>query len=274
MEFSVGHPNLWVAVSIVLILVGTFLISKLFRKIFKVLIKNQEIHHLFIQNVFSFIIYFCGIILAIKQIPEAYEMLSTVLAGSGLIAVVVGFAAQESLANIISGWFISIFQPFEVGDRVKLVDNNIVGTIEDITSRHTVIKTFINSRVIVPNSVMSTAIIENSHIVDERASSFLDVYVSYDSDVERAREIIGETIKEHPLVIDVRSEEDIASGVLQVNVMVREFGSYGIGLRASVWTANINDNFSSCSEIRLKILERFREEGIKIPTTNHIGFTV
>ena len=125
-------------------------------------------------------VYFIGILAALEAIPGLSKVMSTILAGSGIIAIVVGLAAQESLGNIISGWFIGLFRPFEVGDRVRLVGYDITGKIEDITLRHTVIKTFTNSRVIVPNSKISSTIIENSHYIDERSSSFIDVYVSYE----------------------------------------------------------------------------------------------
>ena len=261
----------WSLVTIFIIFAITVLVARAVKAVFRIFVKKQGIHIKFIENFLCACVYFIGILATLEAIPGLSKVMSTILAGSGIIAIVVGLAAQESLGNIISGWFIGLFRPFEVGDRVRLVGYDITGKIEDITIRHTIIKTFTNSRVIVPNSKISSTIIENSHYIDERSSSFIDVCIDYDSDVTLAMNIIANVISSHPLFIDVRSDKDKELNKPLVNVQVREIGTFGINLRASVWTANIDDNFEASSDIRLKIIEEFKKNNIKIPTVEHVA---
>ena len=90
---------------------------------------------------------------------------------------------------------ISVFRPFEVGDRINFVNMSIVGYIEDISLRHTTIRTFTNSRLIVPNSVMNREVLENSHIIDPVAGGFLDITIAYTADIDKAMDIIVECVE-------------------------------------------------------------------------------
>ena len=186
---------------------------------------------------------------------------ATILTSSSLLVVVLGFAFQSALTDFIAGIFISFFKPFDINDRITLKDQNITGTIENITIRHTVIKTFTNTRLIVPNSIMNQAVIENSHMVDPRSSNFIDVLVSYDTDIDKAKEIIKDCIESHPLTINVNGPEKRD----YTYVFTREFGDSGIWLRASVWTSTVDENFKTCSEIREAIIKDFRLFNIEIP---------
>ena len=101
-------------------------------------------------------------------------MALTLFAGAGILAVVIGFAAQKAFSNIISGIFIVTFKPFRVGDLIKR-GKPACGTVEDITLRHTVIVTFENRRLIIPNSMISDEVIVNSSIKDESTCEFVEV---------------------------------------------------------------------------------------------------
>ena len=57
----------------------------------------------------------------------------------------------------------------------------------------------------------------------------------------------------------------------KVNVQVRELGTFGVNLRASIWTANIDDNFEASSDVRLKLIDEFKKNNIKIPTVEHVS---
>lgn len=252
----------------ILVLIITFLIVKVAKKIFsKSKVKNTLIHK-FIKNITIYLLYLIGIITSISQLPQLNQITKTIIAGSGIIALAVSLSAQESLNNIISGLFIILFKPFDVGDRITLVNSNITGTVEDITLRHTVIKTFINSRVVVPNSTINKEVIENSNLIDSRASSFVDVYVAYESDIDKAIEIMANIIGSHPMYVDTR-DESVKDSTPLVPVFIRELGNSGVCLRASMWTKTVSDNFNACSDARLKILKSFKNNNIEIPYTKY-----
>lgn len=249
-------------VAVILILLATLVIGLLHRTLYK-LVSPKHLFWLFMNSIIHSIIYVVGIIWAVSIVPELNRLSTTLLAGSGIVALVVSLSAQESFSNIVSGLFISLFRPFNVGDRIKLVSSGVVGYVESISLRHTIIKTLTNTRITVPNSIMNKEIIENSNLIDNIASYYVDVSISYESDVDRARAIMAEIVGSHPLYVDVRknlSEE-------KVPVLMRAFESSGIALRARVWTKTVDDNFKACSDIRIEILKRFRKEGIEIPYT-------
>ena len=250
------------AVTVCLIIIATLVIGLLHRFLYK-LVSPKHLFWLFLNSIIQGVIYFVGFMFAISTIPQLSRLSTTLLAGSGIVALAVSLSAQESLGNIVSGLFISLFHPFNVGDRIRLISTDVVGYVESITLRHTIIKTLTNNRITVPNSIMNKEIIENSHMVETIASYYVDVSISYESDVDLARDIMADIIGSHPLYVDVRkdmSEE-------KVPVLVRAFESSGIALRARVWTKTVDESFSACSDIRIEILKRFKEEGIEIPYT-------
>ena len=254
--------DLSTTLTVVLIICATLLVGLLHRVLYK-RVSPKHLFWLFLNSIIQGLIYLIGLILAVSMIPQLSRLSTTLLAGSGIIALVVSLSAQESLSNIVSGLFISLFRPFNVGDRIKLVSSGVVGHVESITLRHTVIKTLTNTRITVPNSVMNKEIIENSNLVETIASYYVDVSISYESDVDRARAIMADIVGSHPLYVDVRKDKREE----KVPVLLRAFESSGIALRARVWTKTVDDNFKACSDIRVELLRRFKKEGIEIPYT-------
>ena len=190
-------------VVVILILAATLTVALLHRILCK-LLSPKHLFWVFMNSILHSIIYVVGIIWAVSAVPELSRLSTTLLAGSGIVALVVSLSAQESFGNIVSGLFISLFRPFNVGDRIRLVSSGVVGHVESISLRHTVIKTLTNTRITVPNSIMNKEIIENSDMIENIASYYVDVSVSYESDIERARAIMAEIVGSHPLYVDVR----------------------------------------------------------------------
>ena len=259
---------IWITIRIIVILILTILTTNIFRRVWRKFGKDT-IHQKFIKNVLSVIIWTVGIVLILNQLPGFAQIATALLAGSGIAALTIGLAAQESLGNAFNGLFISIFKPFEVGDRIHLVNSNITGFVEDITIRHTVIRTFMNSRIIIPNSVMNKELIENSHFCNPQAAAFIDVTVIYGSDIAKASEIMAQVIGEHPNFVDTRTSE-LKQTAPKVPVFVRMLGLYGVELRASMWTATISNNFISCSDVRRGILSEFEKADIRIASSKII----
>ena len=250
------------AVTVSLIILATLVIGLLHRVLYK-RVSRKHLFWLVLNSIIQGLIYVVGFILAVSRVSQLSRLTTTLLAGSGIVALAISLSAQESLGNIVSGLFISLYRPFNVGDRVKLVNAGVVGYVESITLRHTVIKTMTNTRVTVPNSVLNKEIIENSNLVETIASYYVDVSVSYESDVELARRIMADIVGSHPLYVDVRKNKSEE----KVPVLMRAFESSGIALRARVWTKTVDDNFKACSDIRLELLRQFRRSGIEIPYT-------
>ncbi len=195
------------------------------------------------------------------MVPILSDFTSQILMSSSLIVVVLGFVFQEGLSNIVHGFILSVFKPFKNGDRVHVnIDGeSITGFIVSMDARHTVIQNLVNSsHVIIPNAKMDTCLIENTYYDGDRtASAFLDVSITYESNVKRAMELISEAVMRHPAVAKLRREKNIQD---PVRVMVRELGEYSVGLRAVVLTKTVDENFGACSDLRYELVQLFQQE--------------
>lgn len=209
-------------------------------------------------------VYFAGFAVIVSNIPALSAGMNKLMAAGGVLAVVGGLASQEALGSIVSGLMILAFKPFVIGDVVRCVDNNISGVIEEITLRHTAIRTYENKRVIVPNSVMNSSIIENADYGDSRVCSFLEIGVTYESDIARAKELLAEEIARQPDFLDVRTPEQIAEGAPLVQVVVLALAESAVTLRASLWAKDNGTAFSLKCAVLENIKHIYEQEGIGI----------
>ena len=159
---------------------------------------------------------------------------------------------------------IVIFKPFRVNDLVD-VGSLPKGRVEDITLRHTVIRNFENRRLIIPNSVISSEVVVNSSIVEESICNFLDIGISYDSDIDKAMEIMRSEAMAHPDFMDNRSDEEKENDEHPVSVRVMGFGDSSVNLRAFIWTLDHTSGFHLKTDLNKSIKEAFDKEGIEIP---------
>jgi small conductance mechanosensitive channel len=253
------------------ILLLTFLVGFLFNRFTRSYIKksalildNDPTNYQFLRRALAIVIYLIGFSLAVYAIPSLRTLAKSLLAGAGIAAVAIGFASQAALSNIIAGVFIVIFKPFRVKDRVTVKDT-ITGIIEDITLRHTVIRNFQNRRVIIPNSMISEEIIVNADIIESKICKWIEIGISYGSDIDLARAIMADEAQKHPNCLDNRSEEEIAEGAPKVMVRVLALGEYAVTMRAWVWAEDSASGFVMECELLESIKKRFDAEGIEIP---------
>jgi len=252
---------------IVATIIFAFFVGRFFKRLIKrstADMRNDPTNYLFLRHALITIIYIVGFSIAIYMMPNLRTLASSLLAGAGILAVAVGFASQHALSNIISGVFIVIFKPFRVNDQIKFRD--LIGFIEDITLRHTVIRDFENKRIIIPNTLISDEIIVNSHFVDERICKWIEVGISYDSNLLKAKKIMEEEILKHPFHIDGRNEEQIRDGAEEVQIKVVRLNDSSVDLRAWAWATNAPNAFIMSCDLNESIKLRFdKEPDIEIP---------
>ena len=198
-------------------------------------------------------VYVAGFLLVIYQIPHLNRLAVTLLAGAGVAGIAIGFAAQDSLANIISGIFLAVFQPFRVGDYIDF--NGEYGQVEDLTLRHTTIETWDGRRIFVPNSIMGNQPIVNWSIIDPIITWRVDVGIGYDADIDKAREIMLDVAKRHPLVLKDRD----------ITVRVTDLADFAVDLRLTFDVPKRDVAFTTGCDIREAVKKRFDREGIEIP---------
>lgn len=229
-------------------------------------VKNKYQHNLKMAMRFKktilVIIMLCVIFAQIKPLQT---LATALLASGGILAVVIGFASQEAASNIINGMMIYTYKPFVVNDFIEIPAQNVVGTVIDITLRHTIIETLEKTQVIIPNTIMNNAVIENVSNVPDKKANYLYVDISYESDVDRAIKIIQEQCEKHPSHIDIRTKKEKNSNVVAIPVLCTNFKDSGMQLRATVYSKDNSTGFVMLSDLRIAIKKAFQEEGISIP---------
>ena len=214
-----------------------------------------KLHLVLLRSVLRVIVWGAAIITAVSFVPSFSRTWETVIASSGVVAVVLGLAAQSTLANVFSGIALSAVRsrPFDIGDRVQVGDYE-PGFVIDINLRHVAIRTYRNELVYIPNSIASSSRIIN-YTQMNLFSYPIDVSVAYGTDLRKAMNVVKEVITSHPKYC----------GDPDLNVLCKECQDSGILLRAIVTTAVFQDNPTTCSDCLVSIVERFEQEGIEIP---------
>ncbi len=260
-------PNAWMAA---IILVLAFLAAQILHRILtrgvdraSRLIKVDPARYRFFLHLISASIYLMAVILVFYLTPSLRALSVTLFAGAGILAATIGFASQAAFSNIIGGVFIVIFKPFRVGDYVNIGPHK--GYVRDINLRHTVLHTFQNTDIIIPNSTVSSDTVVNFAHYEDAICRHVEVTVSYESDLDKALDILQRCCAEHRLCIDRRTEEEIASGEPKVDVQAIAFEDSGIRIKAWAWTNTLEDSWVLGFETVRSIAKGFREAGIEIP---------
>lgn len=209
-------------------------------------------------------VYFIGFMLCLLAFPSLKGVAQTALGGAGVMALIVGLAAQEALANVIGGLFIITFKPFKIGDRVKVTDT-MVGTVKDITLRHTVIRNFENKMIVIPNAIINKEKLINYDMGELKTCEHIEIGISYDSDIDLAKKIMQEECESHPLILDNRTELEVQEGKPIVKTAVTQLNDSSVTIRAWTWGRDFSDSFQLKIDVLESIKKRFDKEGIEIP---------
>lgn len=107
------------------------------------------------------LVYVVAFILYAHLIPELRTLGTGLLAGVGIVSVVIGIAAQNTLGNLVSGLSLVLYRPFRVGDNVQLTASTgpLIATVEAVSLGHTALRNTEKHEIIVPNSVMANSIV-------------------------------------------------------------------------------------------------------------------
>ena len=256
---------LLIALTILVMLIAVKITNRLFHRVtdhMKSVNKSGATLAAFLRYPILFLIYFAAFAIIVSSIPPINAAMNKLLAAGGVLAVVFGLAGQEALGSVAAGVMILAFRPFVIGDVVNVVSEGVTGTVEEITLRHTVLRTIENKRVIIPNSTMNTSVVENADYGDKKVCLTMDVGITYESDLDRALAILADEVARHPDYLDRRTEEDKEKGVPLVTVRVNELADSAVVLRALLWGKDNGTAFAMRAELLRRIKNRFDAEGI------------
>lgn len=212
-------------------------------------IKNNLINQLLRRAARVIIIIFALLAFA-KQYGLLDELTSTLLTNSALIVAVIGFLLQNTLKNILAGALLLSSETFKIGDRIRLPNEKITGTIELINMRHTTIALPTNEQAIIPNSLLNDAIVINNDLHGQETSYPLIITLSVKEDLEKARTLVREVITNHPNVLNKQDETIFTS-----------LTNSTIELKTMIETKDIQTSFSTISELRLQVVQCLKENG-------------
>lgn len=213
--------------------------------------------------VFDLLIRFADFIIYAVAIIIALDILGInvmpFIAGAGIVGLAIGFAAKDTLSNLISGILLIIDRPFEVNDRIEVwsapAGSATWGDVIDIGLRATKIKTTDNIVIIIPNNEIMRRDIINYTIISEKIRVRINIGIAYDADLQKTKNVILQV---------AQATEGVADDP-PPKVVVRNFGESSVDLQLRVWIHDARKRMDTISYITDKVKEAFDREGIEIP---------
>lgn len=213
--------------------------------------------------IFDLINKFSGAIIYATAIVLALDILGInvmpFIAGAGVAGIAIGFAAKDTLSNLIAGVLLIVDRPFEVGNRIEVwsapAGSASWGDVIDIGLRATKIKTTDNIVIIIPNNEIMKRDIVNYTILSTKIRVRINVGIAYDADIEKAKN----------LIINVAKSVDWISKTPAPKVVVRNFGESSVDLQLRVWIDDARKRMDTISHVTDKIKAGFDEQGVEIP---------
>ena len=177
------------------------------------------------------------------------------LASAGIVGIAIGVAAQDTLANVFSGFFIVADAPYKIGDYITL-DTGERGLVSRIGLRSTRLLTRDDVEITIPNGVIASA-----KIVNESGGPYLKIRVpiafgvAYGSDVDQVSEVVQSIAQSHTSVCEQP----------QPMVRMRAFGASSLDFDLLVWIEDPQYKGSISHDLFVEIYKAFGREGIEIP---------
>ena len=258
-----------IAIIIVVCIIINAIVDRLIDKTIKIRKKkNVTTILIFIKRIKKLVIWFIGLVLCLFQFEAISAISVTLLSGVGIGSVVLGLAAQESLKNFFGSISLVVGNAYEVGDFIECIDKGVSGTVEDITMRHTIIKTIHNRRVIIPNSEMNKYTIENFNYSDNENVRMVNFPIAYEADVDKAIDIIKKEMNKlyHP------NPKGSNKDVEFPKVRLTSWDDSGVTIRAWVWGSDNGNTFENTFKLLYEVKKEFAKNDIEIPYPHMVNY--
>lgn len=272
-EFDINESigNLWVKlaawldslilalpnfVTALLVFILFFIFSKyaarVLNKVLRYKVKQDSIREITVK-VFKVIIILVGFFVALG-ILQLNTVLTSVLAGAGVVGLAIGLALQGTLNNTFSGVILSFLPELQIGDWIET--NSYAGEVLEINLRSIIIKEADNNFVVIPNSKIIEEPFKNFSRTP-RSRITLNCGVAYNSDLELVKKLTLDTLKQ---LYPPRGNEE-------VEFMYNEFADSSINFVARFWTdvTKNRDILIARSQAIIAIKKIFDEYDINIP---------
>ncbi|MEZ4180277.1 MAG: mechanosensitive ion channel family protein [Candidatus Doudnabacteria bacterium] len=247
--------DLWLpkALGFIGVLVVFWALNYVLRKILKAVLYRTKVHRelivILVDNVLWLVLWITAFVVAFDYINVD---VNAALAGIGFFGVAIGFAAKDSLGNIVAGMMIFWDKPFQVGEWIE-VDEKF-GQVKTITVRSTRIRTLDNTFIIIPNqTIINSALI--NHSAEGATRVKIAVSISYDQSIDWARQTLLLLPKEIPFILQEPAPD----------VIVSNLGDSGVELQLRIWLDDVSKERSVRFKLQELIRKAFAEVDIEIP---------
>jgi len=182
---------------------------------------------------------------------------TALLAGAGVLGLVIAFAAQDTLSNFFSGIHLLLDRPFKIGDVIYLETGEYC-RVENVGMRSTKLYSiFDHELIILPNNAVANQKIINIVRPDVKIRKKIEVGVAYGSDLKKVKESLINATKNHPNIVNKPGYEP--------KVRFTGFGDSSLNFQISIWIDEVMNQWDVLSDIRCEIDNLFRKENIDIP---------
>ena len=196
--------------------------------------------------------YAIGILGVVTALARLGIDTSSVIASLGIAGLTLGFAARDSLSNVISGIFIFWDRPFVIGDLVEI--NGQYGRVETITMRSTRIVTVDGKMLAIPNATVANGtVVSYTNFPHLRVD--IAVTLGVEEDLGRARRLLLELAEAHPARLAERSPR----------VVVTALNDYNVAVELRMWISDERDHLDVRWELREQVFEALRTAGVDMP---------
>jgi small-conductance mechanosensitive channel len=246
-------------IHVIVILSITLAVANLSGKIFRNYIQKSDLPIPttgLAYGILKGVIVSIGLLIILSVLGISIAPLLTALGVGGLA---VALALQDTLANLFAGIHILMEKSIRVGDFVRL-ETGQEGYVEDITWRTTRVRMLPNNIVVIPNSKLSQSVVTNYHLPEKRMSLLIPIGVSYSSDPEKVEQILVEEAK--------KAVGDVPGLLGEPEPFVRFIPGYGdssLDFTLICQVREFVDQYLAQHELRKRIFQRFKKEGIEIP---------
>lgn len=238
--------------AIIILLWVASIISGVGEKYIKKLRKVRSSNRALLTKILQIVIYFVAFLIGMDVLGIDLTALAIF---SGAVGIGVGFGLQKIASNFISGLILLFEKSIEEGDLVEL-DGGIYGFIRNTGMRATLIETFDGKEIMIPNEDFITSRVINWTYSNSKGRAEINIGVAYDSDIEKAHELILDAAKEHP-----RCSKDNPP-----DCFLREFGDSSVNFLLFFWVDDvIEGRLSPINDILFSVWKKFKKNGIEIP---------
>ena len=258
LSFYIGEKRFsaYLIIKALIIVVLLFWITGIFLEFGEKRIKNikgiRVSNKALMVKAFQIIVYFLAFIIGLDILGIDLTALAIF---SGAVGIGVGFGLQKITSNFISGIILLFEKSVENEDLVELADGTY-GFVKQTRARYTLIETFDGKEMMIPNEDFITNYVINWTYSNKKGRVEINIGVSYDSDIEKAMEIILESAKEHP-----RCTKDPEPACF-----LREFADSSVNFLLFFWVDDVTEGrFEPKSDVMRTIWRKFKENNIGIP---------